>query len=105
MIENLGIDYRKELEVFFGIPIGNGQHLYMGWFYFVGKVCGAYGKPNPAGVFDHFVTQNGPGPQTAFGDYPVVLLEFRASVPWRLAEPWSDSGTRFEIKAGRMRRV
>jgi hypothetical protein len=92
LLNELGIDYRKELEVFLGVPLENGTHLYEGWFCFVGKAYGRAMSTSDSSTdtgFSYRIADSAPGPQREFEDHGVLHLEFRTSVPWLLPEPWS----------------
>lgn len=95
LLDELGIDYRKELEVYGGEPLPGGRHHYEGWFCFVGK---AYGRampvstPNTATDFMYRIADTAPGPQREFDGHDVLHLEFRTTAPWRLEEPWTLEG-------------
>jgi hypothetical protein len=93
LLAELGVDYRKELEVYFGVPLANGSHIYEGWFCFVGK---SYGLAMPAFGnemdFTYRVTDSAPGPQREFDGHNAVHVAFRTIVPWLLPEAWSLEG-------------
>lgn len=99
LLDELGVDYRKELEVYFGVPQADGLHHYEGWFCFAGKV---YGRDVAADVenrpFTYRIDDSAPGPQPEFAGMPVVTLWFATAVPWRLDEPWSFEGTDILIR-------
>jgi hypothetical protein len=48
LLEQLGIDPNKEGEAFEYEPVGDGCHLYGGWFYLVGEVVTAGERNNNA---------------------------------------------------------
>lgn len=93
LLDELGIDYRKELEVYFGDPLPDGRHLYEGWFCFAGK---AYGRiistPSAGAEFGYRIDESAPGPQREFDGCNVVHLAFRTTTPWRLPEQWTLEG-------------
>jgi hypothetical protein len=90
LLDELGIDHRKELEVYFGVPVQGGLHHYQGWFCFVGK---AYGRsatsPAHNAAFTYRIDDSGREPPAEFDGQRVVHLWFATSVPWKLPEPWS----------------
>lgn len=92
LLDELGVDYTKELEVYFGFPQpdGSGLHHYEGWFTFAGRVYGRDVEPAAeSGAFTYRIEDPAPAPQKEFGDASVVTLWFATLVPWRLGEPWS----------------
>lgn len=92
LLHELGIDYRKELEVYGGDPLPGGAHLYEGWFCFVGKAYGrALTVPYGETAFHYRLSDTARSPQREFDGHGVVHIAFRATVPWRLPEPWSLS--------------
>ncbi len=90
LLEELGIDYRKELEVYFGVPLPGGKYLYEGWFCFAGKAYGRIINAMPAGTaFKYRIDESAPSPQREFHGHSVLHLAFQTTVPWRLSEPWT----------------
>jgi hypothetical protein len=93
LLDELGVDYRKELEVYGGEPLADGTHVYDGWFCFAGKTYGrAVSAPQGEGVFQYRITDTAPSPQRQFDGRNVLYLAFRTNVPWRLPEPWTLEG-------------
>jgi hypothetical protein len=93
LLDELGVDYRKELEVCFGVPLPNGLHFYDGWFCLVGKTYGrAVTPPQSKGAFQYRITDTAPSPQREFDGQSVLHLAFQTTVPWRLTEPWTLDG-------------
>lgn len=90
VLDELGVDYRKELEVYFGVPVQGGLHHYEGWFCFAGK---AYGRsvtpPAHDDGFSFRIDDSGPEPPPEFAGQRVVHLWFATRVPWKLADPCS----------------
>ena len=94
VLEKLGVDYRKEQEVYQIHEIDPGWHLYNGWFRFVGAISDSDGK---LGISDRtgFSTDDVPVNETfswslsqrasvvSWG-LPVVEIHFEAKVPWML---------------------
>lgn len=97
LFDKIGIDYRKESEVYHLNKIKPGWHCYGGWFHFVGRLeyTDDARKPseNQAEVssFDdekqqftwRLSSRVGPG-HTVFQDQQVVQINFTAKVPWVL---------------------
>ncbi len=92
MLDRLGIDYQKETELCYFNRVKPGWHFYKGWFHFVGQIQEA---PDDAGDGIHmrvpdresfawsFRDKHDLVPK-AFGQHPVVQLEWLAIVPWLL---------------------
>jgi hypothetical protein len=38
LLNNLGVDYRKDVEIYLQATLEKGKHLYAGWFHSIGKV-------------------------------------------------------------------
>ncbi len=87
----MGIDHRKEAEVYHNGLLDNGLHYYGGWFHFVGSIESGADVMEPAGTFrpepgnDGFemgFSRSLALVPEAFGNQPLVQLEFWAKVPW-----------------------
>jgi len=102
LLTRLGIDHRREAEVYHLARLPNGLHQYGGWFHFVGTFEGpgaweadASGKRRPrlVPVDGHFSlalrrdAQLAPEP---LKDQPLVQLDFLVEVPWILDRPEPD---------------
>lgn len=89
----LGIDPNKEGEAFHYGP-KEGQHLYGGWFYFVGELA-EKGEQlvELEGGFQYFVSTAFPKPPAPFGKN-VAAVEFTTLLPWRIdqkSDPHEDA--------------
>lgn len=95
MLEQLGIDYKKEIEICYFQRIRPGWHLYKGWFHFVGHIRN---MPSDEGTriyklvpdFKDFAwsfTNKQDLVPEAFGQSPVVQLEWIGIVPWVIDLP------------------
>jgi len=92
LLEQLGIDPNKEGAAFEYGPVGDGCHLYGGWFYLVGEMVTA-GERNlsapdchdDAQHFEFFFTRSHPNAE-AFRGGPMLAIEFTAHVKWVLPE-------------------
>jgi hypothetical protein len=90
VLNQLGIDYQKETEVFQITRIKAGWHLYGGWFHFAGQIkkaseneelsmCGRDSeKPDFVWSFNN---KQDLIPK-AFGQNPVVQINWNGKVPW-----------------------
>jgi len=96
LFSNLGIDYKKEIEVSEFAKLENGLHYYSGWFhfkgYFTGKDC-TVPQLNGGYTFDLIkITENfsigfrRDNALTPFKDTSgIVQIEFDCNIPWVLA--------------------
>ncbi len=95
LLDRIGIDHRKEAEIYYNAPLGAGVHYYGGWFHFVGAIESGEEAWMPDGegsgvaraesLTDTFQfelsTRLGLVPDS-FEAGPVVQLDFFAKVPW-----------------------
>lgn len=102
LLDELGIDYTKEFEVYFGVPHPDGLHHYEGWFTFVGRVYGRDAGPSAeSSAFAYRIDDSTPAPQKEFDGTQTAMLWFATRVPWRLKDPWSFEGSTYEIRRPR----
>ena len=90
LFEKLGIDHRKEAEIYYKSPLAPGLHLYGGWFNFVGGV--EKGEEEISQVDQGCLLELTSDPAlipSVFANRPVVQIEFNVEVPWmvELREP------------------
>lgn len=93
LLTDLGIDFRREAEVYYCAP-KHPRHLYGGWFHCVGELAS---EGEEIGKFDlesgkpmfalHFHDKPNLVPD-CFNGLPLLQLEFYTHVPWVL--PWPD---------------
>src|SRR5438128_2301049 len=98
----LGIDSGKESEIWHTHRDASGLHHYGGFFHFVGAIeggkdamvmvngHGTYDLERIGEDFDLVFTSNIALVPTAFGDNPIVQLEFQTRIPWVLNTPESN---------------
>jgi hypothetical protein len=102
LLAQLGIDYRREAEVYHLARLPGGLHQYGGWFHFIGTFEGpepweadASGRRrlHMVPIDDRFSltfrreAQLAPEP---LKDQPLVQLEFAVQIPWILDRPEPD---------------
>jgi hypothetical protein len=96
LLDRLGIDSRKEAEIYQCSRLDSGLYLYGGFFHFVGSVEGGDDALRPDGRMDleplteHFgvgFTRRVALVRAPFAGLSLVQLEFLAQVPWVLEEP------------------
>jgi hypothetical protein len=93
LLDQLGIDPRKDAEVYHNARISPGLHSYGGWYHFIGSLDEIDESPllklEPS--FSVWMCPaSAPRLPSLEGEH-VVQLEFHAeAVPWRLAEPEID---------------
>jgi len=89
LLESLGIDPRKDGEVYHNGRLAPGRHDYGGWFHFIGSLdrTGDFPVVDFGGGFTAWMCErSAPGLEVLRGS-PLVQLEFRAeNVPWGLDE-------------------
>lgn len=91
---DLGIDYKKEVEITSFEILENGLHHIGGWFHFKGKVLSGkdYRVPLPSGgytfdltkITDNFEIGFAEGSASTFFDDKIglVQIEFMTNIPW-----------------------
>jgi hypothetical protein len=91
LLDELGIDPRKEAEVYHNGKLGPGLHAYGGWFHFYGGLTNAdasqwveFGESLSA-----LLVRGNPSPNLLpAGKGPLIQLDFQVNaVPWVLDEP------------------
>ncbi|MDP9350410.1 MAG: hypothetical protein M3P51_02550 [Chloroflexota bacterium] len=96
ILDRLGVDHRKEAEIYYDGPIGGGRHAYGDWFHFVGFIEDGEDACAPGGMLrlehcdDSFqigFSRSLALVPDAFPGGPLVQLEFQARVPWVLDLP------------------
>lgn len=91
LLDELGVDPRKDSEVTQSYRGDDGLCLYIGWFHFVGDLSGhrdaaSDDEPLPDFKFS-FVDEYRPR-LVEFGDQDMKVLEFWCYAPWRLDEAY-----------------
>ena len=83
LFSELGINYRRDAEIYHQAKLESGLHLYGGWFHFIGSI---QGQPlGPAKVSGDFTIDFVPARHLAaasFGDEPLVQVEIAPELPW-----------------------
>jgi hypothetical protein len=90
LLEQLGIDPRKEVEVYPFNSSAPGFRDTSGWFHFVGTLneTGDFPPVDYGGGFTAWMCRAGAPRLPSLENLPAVQLEFRAElVPWLLDEP------------------
>jgi hypothetical protein len=82
LLEQLGIDPRKEGEVYESGGDAGSMHMYGGWFYFAGRLVVAGEYLMEAGLFRYFIGTRFPPPPKAFAEHLVLTVEFATELPW-----------------------
>ena len=85
LLEELGVDWKKEGEAAEYEPVAGGSHVYSGWFYFVGEMIKWGESVVVDGEFKYFVGRNGGG-GPAFSGVPYLTIEFETHLKWVLPE-------------------
>jgi hypothetical protein len=86
LLQQIGIDFEKEGEVYEVAPEGN-LRIYGGWFYFVGEIAEPGERNASLDIFEFWFANAKQLPQPAvdFGD-KVAAVEFITKLPWVLAK-------------------
>jgi hypothetical protein len=91
LFKQLGIDPRRETEVYHLTLLEAGVHLYGGWFHIVGTLPAT--REGTAELASHFslcFEAGGAVVPAPFQPFPLVRLEFFAQVPWVLGEAYAE---------------
>jgi hypothetical protein len=95
LFDRLGIDPRKEAEIWECCRLDSGLRCYGGFFHFVGSIEVGADAMRPGGALElepltkHFswgLTSNVSLVRPPFAGLPLVQLEFSAQVPWVLED-------------------
>jgi hypothetical protein len=91
LFRQLGINSQHEAEIYHMGRLGTGEHLYGGWFHFVGAIISEGDTIGPFDMeqgdhvpFRLFFANSSGLLEESFVGQPVVQLEFVAHVPWLL---------------------
>jgi hypothetical protein len=90
LLDQLGIDPRKDGEVYRNARVASGLHDYMGWFHFIGTLdtTGDFALVEFGEDFTAWIVSATAPRLSTLKDLPVVQLEFHSrAVPWLLDEP------------------
>jgi hypothetical protein len=93
LLGQLGIDPRKDGEVYHNARIAPGRHDYGGWYHFIGTLddMGEFPFVELGPDFSVWMCPASAPRLASLEGKPVVQLEFHAgAVPWRLDEPEMD---------------
>ena len=93
IFNNLGIDFKKEVEVFHLAKTQDGLHLYGGWFHFIGNIKNSSTQNNELiqyiSVSENFsvcLQKKIHTPNSVFKSQPLVQIDFQVKIPWVLDE-------------------
>lgn len=85
LLDELGIPYDHEIEVYHNGRLENGLHSYGGWYHFIGRVLFGEHECSPnvdyGGLSVYFHSKQSLLADSFIGQ-PVVQLEIEAMVPW-----------------------
>ena len=92
LLDQLGIDFKKEAEVFHYTRMDDGKHFYGGVFHFVGEVekdetCPKEIRSKHQVDFKWDISEGTPIAPGQFGDLKLCELYFDVMVPWILPSP------------------
>jgi hypothetical protein len=83
----LGVDYKRDAEIYHTARLEPSLHLYGGWFHFVGTILK---QPIGPATLDEFTIDFIPNNALAakvFENQPLVRIEITVKLPWVLSEP------------------
>jgi hypothetical protein len=87
LFSELGVDYKRDAEIYHTARLDPGVHLYGGWFHFVGAIVKEPIGPATLNNFTiDFLPNNALAAKT-FENQPLVQIEITAKLPWVLSEP------------------
>src|SRR5271156_2136828 len=89
-LDSLGIDSRKDGEVYHNARLATGLYDYGGWFHFVGKLLetGDFPEVELAPGFTAWLCRSHAPALEVFSGLPLVEIQFHVeTVPWMLEEP------------------
>jgi hypothetical protein len=87
LFDKLGINYKREAEVYHMARLDSGLHLYGGWLHFIGRILKQPDAPEK--LNDHFTVdflEQKALAAEAFGNQPLVQIELTMEIPWILKE-------------------
>jgi hypothetical protein len=93
LLDKLGIDPRKDAEVYHNARLAPGRHYYAGWYHFVGTLdqAGDFPPVDLGGGFSVWMCRASAPTLRSLDGMQVVQVEFQAeAVPWLLDEPETD---------------
>lgn len=89
LLESLGIDPSKDGEIYHAGRLAPGEHVYGGWYHFVGAlhITGDFPVVSLGEHFTVWMRQRGSPCLKSLEGLPLVEVEFSATaVPWLLKE-------------------
>jgi hypothetical protein len=87
LFSELGVDYKRDAEIYHTARLEPNLHLYGGWFHFVGTILK---EPIGPATLDNFTIDFIPNRDLAakaFAHQPLVQIEITVKLPWVLSEP------------------
>lgn len=87
LFETLGVDHKRDAEIYHTARLATGLHLYGGWFHFVGAIVN---EPTGPATLDNFTIDFVPNnalAAKAFQNQRLVQIEITMKLPWVLSEP------------------
>jgi hypothetical protein len=92
ILQALGVDYRRDIEIYHMARLESGKHLYGGWFYFVGTVKQDPTTPSPMlpssdPDFRYFFHNRPAWLPGSFKELRLATIEFEAQRPWVIEAP------------------
>ena len=90
LLKKLGVNHKRDAEIYHTARLEPGVHLYVGWFHFVGTILKEPIGPATLNNFTIDFILNRDLAATAFENHPLVQIEITTKLPWVLSEKEID---------------
>jgi len=88
LLNNLGVDYRKDVEMYHKVALEKGRHLYAGWFHSIGRVKQTGNVVTLKNELKVYFIENKNLMFDEFEGKDLIQIELENAVlPWVLGEP------------------
>lgn len=87
LFNELGVNYKRDAEIYHTARLEPDVHLYGGWFHFVGNIVTQPTGPTTLNNFTIDFIPNNALAIKAFENQPLVQIEITVKLPWVLSEP------------------
>ena len=100
MLDALGIDFSREVEVFHYCRLPSGRHSHGGWFHAAGRITAGRESQREVAPGSYVLDLEVLSPQLSVGlssrsdlvrepfrDLPLIQLDLQAELPWLISDP------------------